>query len=92
MKRVKYGYSYTSTSVHENQVKSRATIQQCTQDKLKWFAKSDKTGTDLVRRSVTVIMLLQTFQWTCISTFASTPNKSYTGQLSAPGNKRFSIT
>ena len=61
------------------------------QDKLKWFAKSDKTGTDLVRRSVTVIMLLQTFHWTCISTFASTPNKSYTGQLSAPGNIRISI-
>ena len=40
------------------------------QDKLEWLTyESDKTGTDLVRRFVTMIMLLESFSRTRISTF-----------------------
>ena len=55
--------------------KSSTELQYNNVGQLGSVCKSDKTGADLVRRSVTMIMLLQSFSWTCISTFTLTPNR-----------------
>ena len=59
------------TNVYNEQVE----LQYKNAGQLGCVCKSDKTGTDLVRRSVTMIMLLQSFSRTCISTFTLTPNR-----------------